>query len=202
MTRTGRHGLHIRAFVDESFRENVGGFGVYLFAAVSVAANREDEIRDRLRRALPGRLSRFHWSRDRDEVRERALAVLRTADLAGLTVYRLDVPRAWSEKARQHALWNLVQRMRERDVHDLIFEARERTQNNKDDRTLHAVSRSQVSSPEFRYAFMRPLDEPLLWLPDSLAGAYGEALRDGGSDRYLTSLPDPLLKQYELPPLK
>jgi len=193
--------LQVRAFVDESFRARSDGTGVYLFAAVTVAPEQEEEIRDRLRRALPGRMERFHWREDRDPVRERGLAVMRAAELVGLSVYRLDVPRTASERARQHAMWNLVEIMRSRDVHDLVFEARERSQNKKDERTLHSISRARVSANVFRYAFARPLEEPLLWLADYLAGAIGEQLRDGGNGRFLESLPDELLDRHELPPL-
>jgi hypothetical protein len=194
--------VEVRAFVDESFRlDGTGRSGAYLFAAVTVAADREDELRVRLKHALPGRLTRFHWRKDRDEIRQRALEVMRTSDILGLTVYRLGVSVSAAERARQHALWNLVQYLRETDVHDLVFEARERRQNAKDERTLHSISRTTVSSDRFRYSFSRPLDEPLLWLPDYLAGACGEALRSGGSDRYVASLPDELVEQRELPPL-
>ena len=191
--------MDVRAFVDESFRRDRSGAGVYLFAAVTVAAEHEDEIRVRLEHALPGRLERFHWRKDREEVRNRALDVMRSVEIVGLTVFQRGVPEAAAERARHHALWNLVQCMRDANVHDLVFEARERSQNNKDMRTLHSISRSKVSSERFRYAFNRPLDEPLLWLPDYLAGVCGEALRAGGTDAYLRSLPDALTEQSEIP---
>jgi hypothetical protein len=157
-----------------------------------VIDDREEEIRERLRRALPGRLKRFHWRDDRDLVRERALAIMRTADLAGLTVYRSRVGTRASERVRQHGLWNLVAWLRDRNVDDVLFEARERGQTAKDEATLHQISRSSVSSNDFRYAFIRPFDEPLVWLPDYLAGAYGESLRTGGTDRYVETLPEAL----------
>jgi hypothetical protein len=193
--------MQVRSFVDESFRQQSSAMGIYLFAAVTIASEDEDDIRTRLRRALPGRLPRFHWRDDRNEVRERALEVMRSTRLQGLTVYRLSVPRSSDERARQHALWNLVAEMRDRHVHDLVFEARERSQNQKDEKTLHQITKAGIAGPTFRYAFSRPLDEPLLWLPDYLAGACGTFLCDG-NDRYVKSLPEALVEQRELPPLR
>ncbi len=98
-------------------------------------------------------------------------------------------------------MWNLIERRRDQDVHDLVFEARERGQDKIDKRTLHSISRARVSSEQFGYSFSRPLDEPLLWRPDYLVAACGEALRAGGHDHYLNSLPGRPVAQHELPPL-
>lgn len=38
------------------------------------------------------------------------------------------------------------------------------------------------------YAFARPKDEPLLWLPDTVAGAVSLALDDEGDESYLATL--------------
>lgn len=199
--RAGRPSVTQRAFVDESFRGDGQGAGVYLVAAVTVRADAEEDLREHLRRAVPGRVRRLHWRDDRPAVRRRGLAVMRGGELAGLTLYRMDVPRGRQERARQHALWNLVAHLRARDVDDVILEARERGQNRKDERTLKSISQASVSAADFRYAFSRPLDEPLLWLPDYLAGAYGEAVRAGGDRSYLATLPDGLVEGVELPPV-
>lgn len=163
----------MRAFVDESFRPTRSGLGIYLFAVVVLAAVDEQPLRDRLRRWLPGRARRFHWHDDRDAVRERATRVLCAAPASSLVLLRRDVPQQLQERARQHALWNLVVELRDRDIHDVTLEARERRQDDHDKRNLAAIVKAGIAGSGFRYAFARPLDEPLLWLPDTLAGLAG-----------------------------
>lgn len=190
----------MRAYIDESFRGDDGN-GCYLFAAVILAAQHEEDARDALRKALPGRLSRLHWRVDQRGLRAKGIKVLSSLPLQGLVLYRLEVERKSAERARQHAMWNLIAELGRRDVHDAVFEAREPGQNKKDQKTLHAISRAGVAGPGFRYTFTRPHDEPLLWLPDYLAGAAGEYLHTG-SGRYLGMLPAALLERVEMPPLR
>lgn len=52
-----------RAFVDESYRGGQHGQGAYLLTAVIVATAREEEVRHRLTRALPGKVHRSTGTR-------------------------------------------------------------------------------------------------------------------------------------------
>ena len=188
-----------RAFVDESYRAVDGDRGVYLLSLVTVAADVEEGVRDRLRRCPPGRAARLHWREDSREVRHRGLAVLADDQhrLSGLTVLTVEVARRRQERARQHALWNAVHAMHERDVHDLVFEGRQRRQDARDAKTLANIYRLPRLRDCCRHSVGRPLDEPLLWLPDYLAGAVGERWI-GGDGRYADSLPEALVDVIDL----
>lgn len=197
----------MRAYVDESFRPTGSGMGVYLFAVVALAPAEEQPLRDRLVRALPGRARRFHWHDDRDAIRQRAGRLLSEARVVRLVLFRTRVPQRQQERARQHALWNLVVDLRDREIHDVTLEARERRQDDRDKRNLAAIVRSGVAGPEFRYGFARPLDEPLLWLPDTLAGlagavqAAGPAARGAAVPWTRTLYAEMAPEQIVLPPL-
>lgn len=183
-----------RSFIDESHRAAVDG-GTYLFGAVCVPPRAEAAVRDTLRRSLPGGIQRFHWRKDRNEVRLRGISALAQLDLEAATVYRGQVHRK-QERARQDALWSLAYDQHQREIHDLVFEARERTLNRKDSRTLENIQRTL---PSLRYTFVRPLDEPLLWTADYLLGAVGEWL-EHGDDKYVRQLPDSMLRLKRIAP--
>lgn len=187
------------AYIDESYRP-VGprGLGTYLFAAVTLRAEDEPLVREQLDR-LRGRARLLHWNEDRPQTRRRVLTAVALMPLAGLTIYRGQVPRGRTERMRQHALWNLTAELRDRDVHDLTLEARERQMNKRDEETLANIARTKVAGERFRYRFVGKYDEPLLWLADYVAGAVGESLcRDDAS--YLAHLPGGSVAVIEITP--
>lgn len=187
-----------RAFIDESYRQDLSGAGAYLFSAVTIEADVEEEVRERLTRALPGRVRRFHWRRDSPDVRRRCLEVIERVELLGVTLLQLYVEPAVSERVRQHMLWSLAFAMLDRGVSDLVFEARERSQNRRDEQTLGNIVCTPAAKG-LRYTFARPLDEPLLWLPDYLAGAHGADLLDGDG-QWIGLLPATMVEVIRVPP--
>jgi hypothetical protein len=63
-------------------------------------------------------------------------------------------------------------------------------------RELHTGWRAQkILDPALRVDFVYPSVEPLVWLPDVVCGAVGEAL-DGTDDRYRTRLGALLREQH------
>ena len=59
------------AYLDEAF--SAGPVGVYVVAAVLVAPERTDRLRDELRDLFGRRAPRFHWYEERRSVRLRVL---------------------------------------------------------------------------------------------------------------------------------
>jgi len=189
-----------RTFIDESFHSGETGPGTYLFAAVSLNVSEQESVRQRLRAALPGKLSRFHWRVDSSETRAVATAVLAGLPIKGIVIVQLLVPARQQERFRQHGLWNLVVELKERCCHDLVFEARESAQNKRDQDTLSSIVRSGVAGDRFTYTFGRPLDEPLLWLPDTLVGVYASNHHHGDAQYWNTLEQHP--EVVEIPPPK
>ena len=83
--------------------------------------------------------------------------------------------------------------------HELTLEARERRQDDRDKRNLAAIVKAGITGETFRYTFARPLDEPLLWLPDTLAGMAGT--RWSSSPGRTNGLHTDLFEEIALPPL-
>ena len=165
-----------RAYVDESIR-TVSGF--YLFGAVCIEPVNEDPIRRSLLSALPRKQRRFHWRSDSQKQRVAILRLLVDTPTVSMVVYQSRIEPRRAERHRQHLLWNLVASLHQvSDVNDIVFESRESSQNTRDAQTLHSISRAGIAGLGFRYTFARPLDEPLLWLPDAIAGACGHSITD------------------------
>ena len=55
------------------------------------------------------------------------------------------------------------------------FEARHPALNERDLRLVKALRGKRSISPSIRVEFARPKDEPMLWIPDSVAGAVNGA---------------------------
>lgn len=187
-----------RTFVDESFYLVGNEIGRYMFAAVTIDSTSEWAAREGLRRALPGRLRRFHWREDSSETRERAVNAFAGVPCEGLIMLQVDVPQRRQERFRQHAMWNLVAELRDRCWHTMLLEARERKQNVRDQETMASIQKSGMAGELFTYSFARPLDEPLLWLPDILLGAYGAQQRYKYSEHWDGLLQKPEI--LEIPP--
>lgn len=167
-----------RAYIDESVRTEAG---LYLFGAVCVEPPDEVPIRQVLLAALPRGRRRFHWRHDSRLHRLAILRLLIDVPATSIVLFQAGITPRKAERHRQHLLWNLATALdRSFGVSDLVFESREATQNARDAQTLQSISRAGVAGPSFRYTFARPLDEPLLWLPDTIAGACGMSIADQG----------------------
>ena len=108
--------------MDESYRGTSDGSGVYLFAVVELNPDAEEALRADLRRSLPGRVGRFHRRDGKDSVRERPAVILARSIAVSHILFRCHVNRHRQERARQHALCNLVAEMRERGTAEAVFE--------------------------------------------------------------------------------
>lgn len=71
-------------------------------------------------------------------------------------------------------LWELQRR----NVTDVLFESRRSAQDPEDKKLIAAAIRSQQLEPGLVYGFGYPSSDPLLWLPDLVAGAVSRARFD------------------------
>lgn len=189
------------ALVDESFRRGVDGRGYSLLAAAIVpdvaSATIERQLRDFVQ---PGQ-RRFHWRDERPEYREGFMALV--AGLAPLEVFALAYCQVTAnQKKAQHArvrsTWALVDDLRQRDVGTLVFESRQERNDVQDRREIILAQKAGVASASLVYRHGRPKEEPLLWLPDAVAGAVGDDIARH-DPRYVEMLPDAMCLVRWLP---
>ena len=79
------------------------------------------------------------------------------------------------ERARQQALFCLAVHLEDEfNVHALVLECRQCSQDNKDENTIDVARRSRVLTQEFRLTHKFGRDDKRLWVPDQVVGALGD----------------------------
>ena len=184
------------AFVDESSRR-LGSTGdltgvqsgghrarerIYLLAAAICRVSACDDLRADLRGLLLRGQQRLHW-RDESEERRRSIAagfaaMSTPAALRSVVVAVSSVPDNKQERARRLCLEALHPTLQGLGVTAIVQEQRTPQQNRHDLRMVDALRGQRLLGPGVRVQFAQPVTEPLLWLPDAIAGAVGLA-RDG-----------------------
>jgi hypothetical protein len=179
MTEVGA--LH--AWVDESI-QRTDGSGCYLLAAAVIRPSGADGVRDELRRLLPGRSRRLHW-RDEGMRRRRILAgAVASIEAVHTVVIGTPVDHRRQERARRLCLERLVFELRSRGVTHVWMESRTPTLNARDRMMVDVLRIRRVIGDDLVVDTALPEQEPLLWLPDIVAGAVGLDRRGGDPAPY------------------
>jgi hypothetical protein len=115
------------------------------------------------------------------------------------SVYVCRAPGIRQDRARAKCparmLWDLGQS----GIEDVVFESRGRHNDSKDARTIGQSKRAGGTSASLRYEFARPHAEPLLWIPDAVAGAVATHVAAERSD-YFGSFPEGFVSVIEVDP--
>jgi len=174
----------MRAYIDES--THVEPPGLYVLAAVVVPVRDEDRTRDvLLRNVRPGQ-KRFHWREEDSQTRDRMATAVGGLDLATVMAVSTPIDHRRSERARRACLTQLLWELEQRDVGHVLFESRH-DRNRHDRAHILAMQKARHLAQPLRYDFGGPLQEPLLWLPDLVAGAVNFA-RGGREEHCLAAL--------------
>ena len=88
-----------------------------------------------------------------------------------------------TERARRKALEEIVRRLIDMSVCKLVLESRNDT-HDKRDRELLVSMRRKGEALNFDLEHVPGKDEPLLWVPDQILGAYGEVITKGASRKW------------------
>lgn len=164
------------AYVDESVR--LEGAGWYVLAAVVVPDGDAARVRDVLRASLRRGQRRHHWYDERPPGRCALANMVASLGLAAVAVAATPVAPDRQERARRRCLTRLLWELAERAVGDVVVESRRHHKDLEDRRMIQYLQRSGWLRADLRYRFAEPYDEPLLWLPDIVAGAAARALSD------------------------
>jgi len=149
-------------------------------AAAICAVQDQDQLRTALRGLLLPRQDRLHWRDESEARRERitaGIAALRAA-LHSVVVVAAPVPDTKQERARRVCLETLHPALQAHGVSLIVQEQRTPQQNRRDLQMVDALRSQRLLPAGVRVDFAQPLEEPLLWLPDTIAGAAGLA-REG-----------------------
>lgn len=177
----------LHAWVDESMRVNPqGDQGTYILASAVCDPAGCEPIRDALRDLLTGKEPRLHW-RDEDAGRRTKIAAaVADIDMAAVVVVGMPMEQKKQERARRICLETLLPELALMGVTQVFMEARTPSLMRKDSRHLSTMLGRKIIGPDLRVSNARPLEEPMLWLPDAVAGAVSAAR--AGQDQWIQQL--------------
>jgi hypothetical protein len=186
----------MNAYVDESIRRSESG--IYLVAAAIVTDVDLDEARYRVRSVIGRGQPRFHWRDESEPQRRRMLEAI--VELGPTAAAYVCVPTGRrQDRARALCIGRMLWDLKELGARHVTFESRQPHNDRKDARTIERAKRSGTAAAELRYVFQRPLDEPLLWVADALAGV-ASARMAGEPSELFDVLPDGFLSIETLAP--
>ncbi len=181
MTDDGGYALH--SWVDESMHVD-GDNGLYILAAVVCDANGCDPIRDAIRELLDEGQPKLHWGTESPERREKIIGVVAEVDMAAVVVIGAPLAKKKQERARAVCMETLVVHLATIGVTHVLLEERTPSLNDRDMKLIEAIRGKKLIPTEMRIDVGRPSAEPMLWMPDIVAGAAG-ADRVRGNPQYL-----------------
>ena len=166
----------MRAYIDESGR--VATPGLYVLAAVVVRVEQAESVHEVLRAQVrhPGRP--FHFRLEEHTDQERLAKTVGALDLVSVVAVATPVDKHRPERARKLCLTQLLWELQRRSIRDVLFESRRPAQDKEDRKLIAAAVRSQHLEPGLVFGFGHPDVEPLLWLPDLVAGAVNRSRFD------------------------
>ncbi len=151
------------AFLDESHRD-----AHYIVCVAMVVVEDLESARKALRALrLPGQ-RRIHFAAESDRRRRKLLSQIAELDLT-TAIYSIRHPG--DTVARTLILAAMVPDLRSRGVVRLVIESRE-SQDRRDRADLYRTV-GPDPDPTFTYRHQAPASEPLLWVPDAVAWAWG-----------------------------
>ena len=154
--------MSVHVFVDESYR------GAYLLAAAVVEPAALTPTRILLRSLCAPRQRRLHFGTESDPRRRAILAQL-VGCSAKVRIYSC---RGNEIAARAACLTRVVVDALADQAHRLVIESRE-GRDHADRHVIYATLQRADKPVELAYEHMRPHEEPLLWIADAAAWAYG-----------------------------
>ncbi len=155
--------MSVHAFVDESQR------GPYLLCAALIDPRDLAAARARLRSMLLSGQRRLHFTKERPPRRRSLLSAMSNL---GVRV-RLYESTEKQETARQQVMASLLADLVALGCRRIVIESRHYIQNDKERRAIATAVRLGHAPEDLVYDHMRAHEEPLLWIADAVAWAYG-----------------------------
>jgi hypothetical protein len=182
------------AFVDESINRAAG---VYIVAAAMVVED-ETVVRAHMERLLVPPQRRIHWRHEpatrRDELIAAAIAVC-----AGTVVAVCQPLPRREARARAKCLEALLLELNAAGVRELRIESRQIHNDLRDRQTIILGQTQGWLDRNLTYTFLRPSEEPGLWLADIVAGAVSAERGVPAEMKYVDAL-GPLLRKVAVAP--
>jgi hypothetical protein len=181
--------LAVSARIDESVLVgNDQRPGTYTLAAVVADHAAIESLREELRALTERKLVRLHWVAESAKRRDVIAGTIAGLDIVAIVVVGSPVQRQKQERARRCCLEHLFYELDRLGVSQVWLESRAPSQDQRDRSLVDSARDKGLLSRRTMVGFARPLQEPMLWLPDAIAGAVTAA--NLGEPRWLLALSD------------
>lgn len=155
--------MSVHAFVDESQRVR------YMICAAIISPDDLQAARRGLRGMLLPRQRRLHFVNDSPKRRRILLDAMRELPVRT----RLYISAEKEPIARQRAIEALLVDLLALGGQRLVIECREASQDERERRLIATAVRRRAAPADLSYDHLRAREEPLLWVSDAVAWAYG-----------------------------
>lgn len=169
-------GLH--AWIDESVDVHPLFNGSYILVATVSHPDDTQHLREHLLALTRPSWKRLHWREEDERDRARIVRALRQVSLTHVIVVAPAEAKR-QERARRKCLQRLLFELDHLGITRASIESRQAAQDRRDQEMVEAMRGAHALSNGLRVVFAKPLDDPLLWIPDAVAGMTLAALRDG-----------------------
>jgi hypothetical protein len=178
----------LHSWVDESMHLLDDGSGWYILAAVVCDPVAAAASRDTLRSLLLRRQPRLHWHTEDGLRRTKLAEAVAALDVKAVVVLGSPLVKSKQERARRICMERLFPELVDRGVTRVWFESRTDKLNARDRDQVAAMRGAKWIDGSLRVDVALPLQEPMLWAADIVAGAVGAARVHGVS--YLDAMQD------------
>ena len=167
------------AWGDESIRTKGLDQPVYLLAASRVLTG-EQQARELLNALKPKHARKLHWRDMGTPHRAIAITTIGTLDATHTIIVGTRTTPAKTERARRQCLERLLPLLEQDGVTTYCMESRGRGLDRMDADLVNAMRTTMRINLQITHVAGR--EEPLVWIPDQVLGAYGDMLC--GEDDY------------------
>ena len=147
---------------------------MYLMAAVVADPAECEPLREQLR-ALPHLGPKLHWRELDARGKRTVVRRLAAMNLPHLLVAAAPLDHRKQERARALCLERLCWELHTRAVSRVVLESRTASLNQRDHDLIIRLRGKRSLPADVRVEIQQPSSEPMLWIPDQVLGAVGDA---------------------------
>jgi hypothetical protein len=149
--------------------------GMYLLGAVVADPSVCGPTRDELRAVLPKGARKLHWTDMEDREKKQVTGLVTRFDVAHIVVIGTPLDLKKQEQARAKCMKRLLWELGQLEVSQVFLEQRTSSLNKRDMKLVENLRGSRSMPKTLRVDIAQPSTEPMLWIPDQVLGAMGDA---------------------------
>lgn len=148
---------------------------IYLLGAVVADPSRCTPARDALRKVLPKDARKLHWTDMESRGKRKVTELVTGFDMAHMVVVGSPLDHRKQEHARAKCMERLLWELGQLEVTQVFLEARTKSLNDRDMKLVRHLRGKKSIPSTIRVNIALPSTEPMLWIPDQVLGAMGDA---------------------------